>query len=575
MTQTDLYVLSVTRRYASSFPSCFLKRFFTLVIILTLFLSLAFTNGSFARGSWTQWRGSVEHIGTSTESPPEEVELLWKYQTDGKIWSSPVFYEDCVLIGSNDGRLYCLDMGNGKELWKFKTNNSVQSTPLVIDDMVYFGSLDGNFYCLDMPDVGSSSEEPQELWRYDCSSSIISSAHNHDNSLLFGSSDGWLYSLSLQGDFNWRIKIGNEIQASPLIDEANSRAYIGTTNGNYSCVDLSDGSLNWTIDAGEVYSSGCLYNGIIYLGGGDDERIYAIDTESGSIIWSFFTEWAVYSTPAISEGRIYFGSYEYAWCLPAEDPNDDGEINSSELIWSTQTHDYQGGSSPVVTEEYVLIGSDDRNMYCLDKETGDVIWNFTTENFIYSSPAMYNGAIYFGSCDRYMYCIGRLIEGLRVDLELEIDEIMSNETLQINITVVDQNGTVEGASLEIVLSGGEFEVISAGEGEGILTDENGRVELLITPPPVSSRSSVDIKVTVRKAGVTPGESTISIIVTPGDEENGQSTSGLIDPNEKRLPFIILLIIFLAVDIILGVGIVIMRKKTKEKEKNPEIHNKGG
>jgi hypothetical protein len=183
-----------------------------------------------------------------------------------------------------------------------------------------------------------------------------------------------------------------------------------------------------------------------------------------------------------------------------------GEISASEVIWSTPTHDYQGGSSPLITDEFILIGSDDGNLYCLDKEIGDVVWNFTTDNYIYSSPAMYEGAVYFGSCDRNMYCIGELVEGLRVDFELDIHEIMSNETLQIVITVIDQNGTVEGAALDIILSSGEYQVIGIEEGEQVLTDNNGRVELLFIPPPVSSRSTVEISVTARKPGVALGES---------------------------------------------------------------------
>lgn len=524
--------------------------------------------------AWTQWRGSLEHAGVSMGDVPEEGTLVWKYRTGGQAQSSPVFHNGTVIIGSDDGRLYCFDAMDGELLWRFSTNDSVQATALILNNRAYFGSLDGVFYCITLPDTSNGQTEPEELWRYDCGQSIESSAHAYSDSLLFGCLDGYLYRLSLEGDFIWRAALGYEIWASPLIDSANDRVFIGAINGDFVSIDMNDGNITWSIDCGEVYSSGGLNEGTIYLCGGNGQKVYAIDADTGSFIWTFGTGHDTYSTPSVDGGRVFFGSFEYAWCVPAVDPDSDGEINASEVIWSTPTEDYQGGSSPLVTENTVYIGSDDRNLYCLDRSTGAILWNYTTGGYVYSSPALYNGSIYFGSCDDYVYCLGKGISQMYLSIVSSADEILSSETAQITITVFDENGTlVPEAALGIVLSAGGIEVLTGtiSAPDRVLTDSSGRAVLLFTPPPVSSRSTIEISVTAEFTGIQSGYDETIIIVEPGEEDSSDDvTSSLVDPNEKRMPFYIILTAFIAIDIILALGILRYTSKRKSREMdNPD------
>jgi outer membrane protein assembly factor BamB len=47
-----------------------------------------------------------------------------------------------------DGFVYCLDAGTGSLLWKFQTNGPIVSTPAVQDGIVYIGSMDHQVYAL-------------------------------------------------------------------------------------------------------------------------------------------------------------------------------------------------------------------------------------------------------------------------------------------------------------------------------------------------------------------------------------------------------------------------------------------
>jgi len=67
--------------------------------------------------------------------------LLWKFKTDGKIFSSPVLSVGVVLIGSEDKNLYAIDSKTGELKWKFKTGGAVHSSPAVCDNTVFLEAV--------------------------------------------------------------------------------------------------------------------------------------------------------------------------------------------------------------------------------------------------------------------------------------------------------------------------------------------------------------------------------------------------------------------------------------------------
>jgi outer membrane protein assembly factor BamB len=60
------------------------------------------------------------------------------------------------------------------------------------------------------------------------------------------------------------------------------------------------------------------------------------------------------------------------------------------LKWKFETGygDFGVSSSPAISENYVYVGSGDDYVYCLDKNTGELIWNFKTRKAVDSSPAI-------------------------------------------------------------------------------------------------------------------------------------------------------------------------------------------
>jgi outer membrane protein assembly factor BamB len=58
-----------------------------------------------------------------------------------------------------------------------------------------------------------------------------------------------------------------------------------------------------------------------------------------------------------------------------------------------------------VADGIVYVGSQDKNIYAIGAWSGNLIWNFTTQGAIESSPAVANGKVYTGGDDGYVYCL--------------------------------------------------------------------------------------------------------------------------------------------------------------------------
>jgi len=105
-------------------------------------------------------------------------------------------------------------------------------------------------------------------------------------------------------------------------------------------------------------------------------------------IWTHLTQMQIeYSSPAVVDGVVYFGSNDHRVRA----------VNAStgDIMWSYLTGN-SVESSCTVTYGIVYFGSHDHNVYALDALTGDKVWNFTTKGEVYSTPAVVDGVVYVG-----------------------------------------------------------------------------------------------------------------------------------------------------------------------------------
>lgn len=263
--------------------------------------------------------------------------------------------------------------------WTFATKGQIYSSPAVVDGVVYVGSTDGAVYAID-------AATGTEKWKVVTKGRVVSSPAVAEGTVYIESYDGLLYAIdAVTGQVRWTFATGGEHRFM-------ARHIHGLEPANELMPDPFDFYL----------SSPAVSSGRVYFGSGDG-NIYAIDVASGALKWKVSTGNVVHSSPAVADGVVFIGGWDtYLHALDA--------VTGHEL-WRFKTgedeaiHNQTGiQSSPVVSDGLVYIGCRDSRLYALDVKTGQQMWAFDNKgSWVIGSPAVTQGTVYFATSDSALF----------------------------------------------------------------------------------------------------------------------------------------------------------------------------
>ena len=78
------------------------------------------------------------------------------------------------------------------------------------------------------------------------------------------------------------------------------------------------------------------------------------------------------------------------------------DLQSDQIVWTYNNPEESFFAVPAVSEKYVVIGSRDKKLICLDRQTGDEVWTFPTEGSVNSSPVICGSKVIFGADDGFL-----------------------------------------------------------------------------------------------------------------------------------------------------------------------------
>ncbi len=172
-----------------------------------------------------------------------------RYRLNGTI-SSPAVVDNKIYVGSKDGKLYCLTInssGKFEVLWTFQANGKIDSSPAVANGVVYFATNtgEGTLYAID----ASNGYElwhfrllpPQNTWW-----NIMSSPFIYDGKLYIGADSGYVYCFNSSG------VIGFNVNLTPLNVTVNVNGNSYQVRENTALGALLKAS-NYTNDSYEIY----------------------------------------------------------------------------------------------------------------------------------------------------------------------------------------------------------------------------------------------------------------------------------------------------------------------------------
>ena len=229
--------------------------------------------------------------------------------------------------------------------------------------------------------------------------------------LYFTNNSGVLFAVNAKtGKRAWRFVSHRCVAASPAVDDhtvyasfmnrppCNSKAKPGRLEGEVIAFAAGFGKIRWRTKIGPTESSPLVADGRVYVGDWRG-RVYALDTKTGRVRWTFQGQGRVKSALALSGKRLYFGTYKgYLYALNA---------STGKIVWRARSQDRFGGrgqfySTPALAYGRVYIGSTDGKLYSFGATTGKLRWSQGTGGYVYASPAVWRQRVYAGSySDRF------------------------------------------------------------------------------------------------------------------------------------------------------------------------------
>jgi len=243
-------------------------------------------------------------------------------------------------------------------------------------------------------------------------------------SVYFTNSIGEIKSVNLKNKaLNWKTETGNSIYFSPIIVKNN--LVIGTIEGNLVGFDTQSGKQKWTIPVGGVLvGSPIAENNKIYTA--SSTAFICADAVSGKTIWQNNLP-ASYSqgTPLIQGDKIIFGVWDsYVYCL---------DKNTGKLIWKWNNgNDKQilysaGNVNMVSTKNRLYFVTPQRFLTILDIETGKTLLRTQKWKIRESMGKSQDGKWFYG----------KTMDGLLLRLPLSDDLELTEENLVNQSKVLD------------------------------------------------------------------------------------------------------------------------------------------
>lgn len=351
--------------------------------------------------SWPNYQGTLSNTGFNGNDGPVYGRIAWKFPV-GLAWESrPVIEGDKVYLASPGIRniLFALDINTGKVINRSSqlpqgtySTPAYTSTPVVLKDRILLREMGSRGYTTgDAKEIAFINKNTFEIEKQvfaghiDYRTGYAPLAAN-EKFMVYPFSDNHIERVPAEAQaFNHIIckdtKTGEIIRdvhvghtfAEPLLDD--NMVFIGTKNGYVYGFDASkndgkytrvvmarDLDVNWQFKAGDAVNRKVAADSKQVYFGANDGTVYALNKETGGLNWTYKVK------NPVAEAFRHF-------------------------------------STPFVLENKVFIGSADKNLYCLDATTGELIFKHTSSDWIRSCPVATASNVYFASINGDLYNI--------------------------------------------------------------------------------------------------------------------------------------------------------------------------
>ena len=203
------------------------------------------------------------------------------------------------------------------------------------------------------------------------------------NQPLFYQSDPgtYLYALDIEsGKEIWKFKT-SEITTGASSDEES--LFFGGGNTFYA-VNKENGKLEWKVELKErAFCTPICDSNLVYFTS-EDGVIYCYDKTTQKEVWSLETESSIIN---FSEGKnAIYAPYQSQYLISIDK-------KTGRVDWKFNSEDIPINQA-LEHQDNVLFGNDSGMMFCVSKQTGELIWEWDLKKLSPASPVVYDNKIY-------------------------------------------------------------------------------------------------------------------------------------------------------------------------------------
>lgn len=353
---------------------------------------------------------------SATASAPHHA-YAWRYNPGGANMSyilpksRPCIDKTRLYYGTDSRTFVCLDQETGSVVWTYRVGSSaagksIFSSPVLSPDLrtVFFGAYDGNMYALD-------AATGKRVWvNFDADWIGSSPTLAPDLKMVFIGTEFGL--IGKRGGINaieyttgktiWSASMPSYTHATPYYIENYKQVVIGSNDGIVRLYDARNGALLWTTKTGdptphEIRSGfspydikqSCTYDprlDMVFVGNLEG-TLCGIKRSTGDIMWKYTAEFAFWATPLVhthTETVVYASSLDkHLYCINAQ---------TGALLWKRHLGARIFCEPTMITideNEVLVCGSNTGRLTAFEPTIGAELWHITLPERIVNAP-VYN-----------------------------------------------------------------------------------------------------------------------------------------------------------------------------------------
>lgn len=374
-----------------------MKKFFAVIASFLIFISAlsGIMPIGAESGDWPHTFYDASHTNCNNgPDVPTPLMRYWSFYPEGEQLMFPIVLGDKIFVGDDIGYIYSVNKTTGQEVWRY---NSGVETPAMVGS-----SSNGTivFSNISMMNFGAGGRRrggggggrggggggghPLSIVEEEPPPADIIGVLEKDTGKLIWKNEYKDLSVGLPTIFEDKIIL-------PLI-KRNSTTY----ESMLACISTTDGKEQWKIDYPKSFASTkpTVVNGKIFLSAmkieidentqmpkAVDPELVCLNLSNGSVIWKKTDfDGNMQGLSTYDNGKIFISDIKFEQSsgrgfAPPKTSFLGLKESDGSTIWKTELEgDFVVGGAPAVTSYGLIVQAFMSNTFCLDKETGAILW---------------------------------------------------------------------------------------------------------------------------------------------------------------------------------------------------------